>query len=139
MAGLLVRLAPRPRAALRDRRRDRSGPSGVRRLGLARRSAGRRVHTEILADDLLALLDGLGISHVVGAAYDIGATVAQTLALRRPERIKALALFNPAYPGIGERRFESVSRPSAGTRQPPSSPSGSPIWPAKPWRREGAE
>jgi len=45
------------------------------------------------------------------AAFDIGATVAQTLALRRPERIRALALFNPAYAGIGERRFDpSVQR-----------------------------
>ncbi len=61
---------------------------------------------EILAEDLIALLDGLGISQVVVAAYDIGATVAQTLALHRPERVRALALFNPAYPGIGERRFE---------------------------------
>jgi len=66
---------------------------------------------EILAEDLLALLDGLGISRVVVAAFDIGATVAQTLALRRPERIRALALFNPAYAGIGERRFDpSVQR-----------------------------
>jgi pimeloyl-ACP methyl ester carboxylesterase len=66
---------------------------------------------EVLAEDLLALLDGLGISRAVVAAYDIGATVAQTLALRRPERIRALALFNPAYPGIGKRRFDpSVQR-----------------------------
>lgn len=61
---------------------------------------------EILAEDLLALLDALGISRVVVAAYDIGATVAQTLALRHPERVRALALFNPAYPGIGQRRFD---------------------------------
>jgi pimeloyl-ACP methyl ester carboxylesterase len=61
---------------------------------------------EILAEDLLALLDGLDISRVVVAAHDIGATVAQTLALRHPERVRALALFNPPYPGIGERRFD---------------------------------
>jgi pimeloyl-ACP methyl ester carboxylesterase len=66
---------------------------------------------EILADDLLALLDGLGITRVVVAAYDIGATVAQNLAIRRPERIRALALFNPTYPGIGARRSDpSVQR-----------------------------
>lgn len=35
-------------------------------------------------------------------AYDIGATIAQTLALGAPDRVAALALFNPAYPGIGE-------------------------------------
>src|SRR6266542_4078136 len=57
----------------------------------------------ILAEDVVALLDGLGISQAVVAAYDIGATVAQTLALRHADRVRALALFNPAYPGIGER------------------------------------
>jgi pimeloyl-ACP methyl ester carboxylesterase len=61
---------------------------------------------EILAEDMLRLLDGLGISRVVVAAYDIGATIAQTLTLRAPERVRALALFNPTYPGIGDRRFE---------------------------------
>ena len=43
--------------------------------------------------------------------YDIGATVAQTLARRHADRVRALALFNPAYPGIGGRRFDpSVQR-----------------------------
>jgi len=66
---------------------------------------------EILAEDVVALLDGLGIFRAVVAAYDIGATVAQTLALRHADRVRALALFNPVYPGIGERRFEpSVQR-----------------------------
>jgi pimeloyl-ACP methyl ester carboxylesterase len=66
---------------------------------------------EILAEDLLALLDALGISRVVVGAYDIGATVAQTLARDHADRVRALALFNPAYPGIGGRRFDpSVQR-----------------------------
>jgi pimeloyl-ACP methyl ester carboxylesterase len=66
---------------------------------------------EILAKDLLALLDGLEISQVVVGGYDIGATVAQTLARRHADRVRALALFNPAYPGIGGRRFDpSVQR-----------------------------
>jgi pimeloyl-ACP methyl ester carboxylesterase len=60
----------------------------------------------VLADDLMALLDGLGIPQVVIAAHDIGATIAQALALRDPERVQRLALFNPPYPGIGERRYE---------------------------------
>jgi len=60
----------------------------------------------VLADDLVALLDGLEVPHVVVGAHDIGATLAQTLALRHPERVRALALFNPPYPGIGQRRFE---------------------------------
>jgi pimeloyl-ACP methyl ester carboxylesterase len=66
---------------------------------------------EILADDLVALLDGLQIPKAVVAGYDIGATVAQTLALRHPDRVRALALFNPAYPGIGDRRFEPTVQP----------------------------
>lgn len=61
---------------------------------------------EIFADDMLALLDGLRISQAVVAAYDIGATIAQALARRAPEHVRALALFNPSYPGIGERRFD---------------------------------
>ena len=65
---------------------------------------------EILAEDLLGLLDGLGISRVVVAAYDIGATIAQTLAFRAPERVRAMALFNPAYLGIGDRRFDSSAQ-----------------------------
>jgi pimeloyl-ACP methyl ester carboxylesterase len=60
----------------------------------------------VLADDVLALPDRLGLERVVLAGHDIGATVAQRLALGAPERIGALAVFNPPYPGIGERRFE---------------------------------
>src|SRR6266536_4561871 len=60
----------------------------------------------VLAEDVVALLHGLDIPRVVVAAHDIGATVAQTLALSHPERVRAMALFDPPYPGIGERRFE---------------------------------
>ena len=60
----------------------------------------------VMTDDLVALLDGLEIGEVVVAGHDIGATIAQSLALRHPDRVRALALFNPPYPGIGERRFE---------------------------------
>ena len=59
----------------------------------------------ILADDIDVLLEQLGIASAVLAAYDIGASVAQVLARRHPNRVRALALFNPAYPGIGDRRF----------------------------------
>jgi pimeloyl-ACP methyl ester carboxylesterase len=60
----------------------------------------------VLVDDLVALLDGLEIPRVVVAGHDIGATIAQALALRDPARVRALALFNPPYPGIGQRRFD---------------------------------
>jgi pimeloyl-ACP methyl ester carboxylesterase len=61
---------------------------------------------EAFGKDILALLDHLGIREVVVAGHDLGATVAQFLARKASERIRALALFNPSYPGIGMRRFE---------------------------------
>lgn len=61
---------------------------------------------EVFARDIISLLDFLGIDQVVVAGYDIGAAVAQTLARIVPNRIKALVLFNPPYPGIGARRFD---------------------------------
>lgn len=61
---------------------------------------------QVHAGDMVELLDHLGIDRVVIAAHDIGATVAQALALFMPHRVGALALFNPPYVGIGERRFE---------------------------------
>jgi pimeloyl-ACP methyl ester carboxylesterase len=66
---------------------------------------------EVLADDIVALLDGLGIEAAVVAGHDIGATVAQRLARRHPDRVRALALFDPAYPGIGRRRFDPAIQP----------------------------
>jgi pimeloyl-ACP methyl ester carboxylesterase len=56
--------------------------------------------------DLIALLDHLGIDKVVACGHDIGAVVAQELALRHPERVARLVLFNPPYAGIGARRYE---------------------------------
>jgi pimeloyl-ACP methyl ester carboxylesterase len=61
---------------------------------------------EVFARDLLALLNHLGVAQVVVAAHDIGATVAQVLARTAPDRVRALALFNPPYPGVGMRRFD---------------------------------
>jgi len=61
---------------------------------------------EVLAADLLALLDHLDLDRVVVVGYDIGATVAQTLARSAAGRVRALALFNPMYPCVGMRRSE---------------------------------
>lgn len=61
---------------------------------------------EMHAADLLSLLDHLGIERVTIAAHDIGATIAQRLALGSPARVRSLALCNPPYLGIGDRRFE---------------------------------
>lgn len=58
-----------------------------------------------LVSDVLDFLDVLGIDQVTLAGHDIGATVAQGLARRAPDRVSALALFNPTNPGIGDRRY----------------------------------
>ena len=62
---------------------------------------------EVLADDLLALLDVLGLERPVGiVSHDVGAYAAQILARRRPERVAGLFFFNCPYPGIGRRWAE---------------------------------
>ncbi len=58
------------------------------------------------AEDVLALLDHLEVGRCIVVGHDIGAVVAQAIARRRPDLISAMALFNPSYPGVGERRHE---------------------------------
>ncbi len=60
----------------------------------------------VMAGDVAALMDHLGIERAVIAAHDIGATVAQALARGMPDRVRALVLLNPPYLGIGKRRFD---------------------------------
>lgn len=47
---------------------------------------------ELFADDLLALLDGLGWAHAVVAGASMGGVVAQALAASNPGRVSALGL-----------------------------------------------
>lgn len=54
---------------------------------------------------ILELLDELEFDRFVAVGYDIGARVAQSLARMVPGRVRSLILGNPAYPGIGDRRF----------------------------------
>lgn len=61
---------------------------------------------EILAKDLVCLIESLGLTNVILAAHDIGATIAQTLIKMKPEYVKGLVLLNPPYQGIGTRRFD---------------------------------
>ena len=65
---------------------------------------------EVLAADVLALLDHLEAERAVVAAHDLGASVAQVLARTAPERVAALVLLNPPYPGIGRRRFDPAAQ-----------------------------
>ncbi len=55
------------------------------------------------AEDLAALIQTLGLAPVGIVAHDVGATIAQVLARRRPELITGLFFFNFMYPGIGQR------------------------------------
>jgi pimeloyl-ACP methyl ester carboxylesterase len=54
---------------------------------------------------LLELMDQLGIEKFVVAGYDVGSGLAQKIARSVPDRVHSIVLFNPPYPGIGERRF----------------------------------
>ena len=71
-------------------------------LGPPMETAGPDSHVR----DLLALMDGLGIERFLVAGHDVGAVVAQELALAAPQRVAGLVLFNPPYAGIGKRRYE---------------------------------
>lgn len=54
-------------------------------------------------DDMLALLDALGIDKAGVVGHDVGGAVMQPLARKAPERIAGLMLFDFVYPGIGAR------------------------------------
>jgi pimeloyl-ACP methyl ester carboxylesterase len=54
------------------------------------------------ARSVTGLLDELGLGPVVLAGYDIGSRIAQTIAGRSPERVRALVV-TPPMPGAGQR------------------------------------
>ena len=58
---------------------------------------------DILADDIVAVLDALGLARVGFVGHDVGTTVMQSLALRYPERVAGLFFFNCATHGVGQR------------------------------------
>ncbi|GJD78793.1 alpha/beta fold hydrolase [Methylobacterium gregans] len=62
-----------------------------------------RAGPEVHADDVLALLDALGIARAGIVGHDVGAYVAQALGRRAPERCAGLFFFDCPYPGIGPR------------------------------------
>lgn len=55
------------------------------------------------ADDMLALMDALGIGRAGVVGHDVGGAVMQPLGRKAPERIAGLFLFDFVYPGIGAR------------------------------------
>lgn len=58
------------------------------------------------ADDLLAMLDHLGIDRIGIVGHDVGGAVMQSLARKAPTRITGLFFFDFVYPGIGPRMAE---------------------------------
>ena len=61
------------------------------------------VGAEVHAADMLALIDRLALEGVGIVSHDVGAYVAQLLALQQPQRLSGLFFFNCPYPGIGGR------------------------------------
>ena len=55
------------------------------------------------ADDMLALLDALGVGTAGVIGHDVGGAVMQPLARKAPDRIDGLFFFDFVYPGIGAR------------------------------------
>ncbi len=61
---------------------------------------------EAHASNILTLLDQLHIEKALLVGYDIGSRVAQVVAQLAPERVHALVLGAPIYPGFSTRRLE---------------------------------
>lgn len=65
--------------------------------------------------DLMALLDELGHERVVVCGGDLGGPVVQDLALRYPERVDRMVLFNSPVPYDKERMAGMATRPLTGS------------------------
>jgi pimeloyl-ACP methyl ester carboxylesterase len=63
-------------------------------------------HTDRMAEDARALLDHLGVDRAFVQGYSMGARISAFLALRHPERVRALALG-----GLGIHLVEGVGLP----------------------------
>lgn len=80
-------------------------PAGVREICLECRTHGAtapagdpaKISFDSFADDVIALLDHLGIPHAVIGGTSMGAGISLNLALRYPERVKALVLSRAAW------------------------------------------
>lgn len=56
-------------------------------------------HYAALADDAVAVLDGLGIERAALVGQSMGSATAVAVALRHPERVRSLAIVTPAHLG----------------------------------------
>jgi pimeloyl-ACP methyl ester carboxylesterase len=66
-------------------------------LGYGKSSGGGPVDLASQADALLRLFDVLGLPRVALVAHDIGTAAAQILAVRAPDRVRALVLMDGVY------------------------------------------
>ncbi len=69
-------------------------------------AAGSAEELETHVADQIAILDALGVRLAGVVSHDVGAHVAQGLALAAPERVRGLFFGNCPYPGIGRRWIE---------------------------------
>lgn len=77
----------------------------MRGYGRTDSPAGVAAYTNVNAvADLMALLDDMGEAQAVFVGLDFGAALTWELALRRPERVKAVVVFNNPFLGRGRRR-----------------------------------
>jgi pimeloyl-ACP methyl ester carboxylesterase len=63
-----------------------------------------------LVDDVVALLDHLGLARADVLAHSAGASIAVQLAARQPERVSRLALITPGGQAVGLDRSREVQR-----------------------------
>jgi epoxide hydrolase 4 len=61
------------------------------------------VNAQSLADDVVALMDALGLAKAGIVGHDVGSNVMQVLGVRNPERVTGLFFFNCATHGVGGR------------------------------------
>ncbi len=66
---------------------------------------------QLLAMDLKAFIDALGLGPVDIVSHDVGSFVAQTFAHAYPASVRRLFFFNCAYPGIGTRWGQAENFP----------------------------
>ena len=66
---------------------------------------------QLLAKDLKAFIDAVGVGPVDIVSHDVGSFVAQAFAHAYPASVRRLFFFNCAYPGIGARWGEAANFP----------------------------
>jgi pimeloyl-ACP methyl ester carboxylesterase len=65
----------------------------------------RRQTADVMAADIVALADALGLKRFGLVGHDVGAMVMQSIARAVPARVAGLVFFNCPYPGIGQRWY----------------------------------